>query len=89
MSKLPERDRPLLVGKDLDGQVKSFLPDLRSSGGMVSSAIPIAAAKDIVLAKDANLLAENGGSINLTNDWWSGCSTEWDLLNREQQQSSK
>ena len=89
MSTLPERGRPLLLGKDLDEQVKSFLQDLRSSGGMVYSTIPIAAAKDIVLAKDANLLAENGGSINLTNDWWSGCSTEWDLFSRKQQQSSK
>lgn len=69
--KLPERrrGRPLLLGKDLDDQVKAFVQDLRSSGSVVNTAITIAAAKGIVLAKDANLLAENGGSINLTKDW--------------------
>ena len=71
MSVLPEkpRGRPLLVGKELEDNVKSFEGELRSSGAIVNSAIVRAAARGIVVAKDANLLKENGGGINLTKDW--------------------
>ena len=64
-----QRGRPLLLGSELDDQVKSFVCEVRSSGGVVNSAIVKAAAKGIILAKDANLLQENGGGINLTKDW--------------------
>ena len=63
------RGRPLLLGSELEDQVKSFVREVRSSGGVVNSAIVKAAAKGIILAKDANLLQENGGGINLTKDW--------------------
>ena len=63
------KGRPLLLGKNLEGQAKSFLKDLRSSGGVINTAIMLAAVKGIVLATDANLLAENGGNINLKRDW--------------------
>ena len=49
--------------------MKSFACEVRSSWGVVNSAIVKAAAKGIILAKDANLLQENGGDINLTKDW--------------------
>ena len=48
--------------------MKSFVGQLRSSGAVVNSAIVRAAARGIILAKDANLLEENGGGINLTKD---------------------
>ena len=38
---------------------------LRSSGAVVNSAIVRAVARCIIFAKDANLLEENGGGINL------------------------
>ena len=70
VSALPEkpRGRPLLVAKELEDQVKSFVGELRNSGAVVNSAIVRAAARGIVVAKDANLLEENGGGINLTKD---------------------
>ena len=49
--------------------MKSFVGQLSSSGAVVNSAIVRAAARGIILAKDANLLEENGGGINLTKDW--------------------
>ena len=63
------RGRPLLIGSELEDQVKSFVGELRSSRAVVNSAIVRAAARGILLAKDANLLEENGGGINLTKDW--------------------
>ena len=50
------RGRPVLV------QVKSFVGQLISSRAVVNSAIVRAAARGIILAKDANLLEENEGA---------------------------
>ena len=62
------KGRPLLIGSELEEQVKSFVGQLRSSGAVVNSAIVRTAARDISLAKDANLLKENGGGINVTKE---------------------
>ena len=62
------RGRPLLIGSELEEQVKLFVGELRSSRAVVNSTIVRAAARGIILAKDANLLEENGGGINLTKD---------------------
>jgi len=59
----------LLIGEDLDRQVQQFIREVQASGGVVNTAITLAAAKGIVLAEDANLLSENGGYLNLTSDW--------------------
>ena len=50
MSMLSEkqRDGPLLLGSELDDHVKSFVCEVRSSGGVVNSAIVKAAAKGII-----------------------------------------
>ena len=63
MSVLSEksRGRPLLVGSELEEQVKSFVGQLRSSWAVVNSAIVRAAARGIILAKYANFLEENEG----------------------------
>ena len=70
VSVLSEKSRgsPLFIGSELEEQVKSFVGQLRSSGTVVNSAIVRAAARGIILAKDANLLEENGAGINLTKD---------------------
>ena len=56
------RGRPLLVGSELEEQVKLFVGQLRRSWAVVNSAIVRAAARGIILAKDANLLEENEGA---------------------------
>ena len=61
--------RPLLIGEDLDHQVQQFIREVQASGGVVNTALTLAATKGIVLAEDANLLSENGGYLNLTSDW--------------------
>ena len=71
VSELPEkkRGRPLLVGEDIEDQVKEYIREIRASGRVVNTAITLAAAKSIVFGKDANMLAENGGYLDLTRDW--------------------
>ena len=59
----------MLIGKDLERQVQEFIREVRSSGGVVNTPITLAAAKGIVLAKDANMLSQNGGYLNLTSEW--------------------
>ena len=68
---LPEkrRGRPLLIGEELEDKVKWFLTEVRKSGGVVNSQIAVGAAKGVIKARDANLLAENGGSIDIGKDW--------------------
>ena len=63
------RGRPLLIDSELEEQGKSFAGQLRSSVAVVNSSIVRVAARGIILAKDANLLEENRGGINLTKDW--------------------
>ena len=63
--------KPLLLGEELDKQVREYVKYLRDleCGAVVNSAIVIAAAEGIVMNKDSNLLACNGGGINLTKYW--------------------
>ena len=63
------RGRPLLLGEELEEQVKAFLLSVRSSGGIVNAPFATAVARGIVTTRDANLLAENGGPVNLTREW--------------------
>ena len=61
--------RPLLVGDELDKQVRQYLTDLRKRGCVINTRIAIAVGEGILLNKDANLLTSNGGGITLTKDW--------------------
>ena len=61
--------RPLLLGQNLDSQVKLYIQTLREGGGMVTTSVAMAAFTAIVRKADRNLLAENGGGITITNKW--------------------
>ena len=64
-----KKGRPLLIGEELDKQIRDYLQVLRKNGAPVNTAIVIACGYGIVRSKDANLLAINGGSITLSKDW--------------------
>ena len=83
LPEMPEnkQGRPLLLGEDLESQVKQFILELREHGSPVSTEVVVAAAKGIVEAKDSTLLIENGGTIDITKDWGRDCLVGWDLLN--------
>ena len=63
------RGRPLLLGEQLDKQVQAYITQLRSAGGVVNTPIVIAMGIGIVESHDANLLASNGGHVDLGKDW--------------------
>ena len=64
-----KRGRPLLLGEKMDKEVKSYICAVREGGGVVTTAIAMAAATAIVRGHDRNLLIENGGSIAITKTW--------------------
>ena len=55
----------MLIGEDLDRQVRVYLQVLRNNGAPVNTAAVIACGNGIIRSKDANLLAINGGSTAL------------------------
>ena len=64
-----KRGRPLLLGEELDTEVKRYIRAVREGGGVIDTAITMAAATAIVRKADRNLLAENGGPITITSNW--------------------
>ena len=64
-----KRGRPLLLGEQLDKQVRGYILYLRAHGCIINAHVVIAVGKGIVMGKDSNLLYSNGGSLVLTKDW--------------------
>ena len=61
--------RPLLLGDDLDRQVKEYVKYIQERGSVVNTAVVIAATEGIIMNKNSNLLSCNDGGILLTKDW--------------------
>lgn len=59
----------MLLGDDLDKQVKEYVKYLREHGGVVNTAAVIAAAEGIIMNRIVNLLLCNSRGILLTKDW--------------------
>ena len=59
----------MLLGKDLDTSVQNYINAMRKVGGVVNTAIVMAAANGIVAAKDPALLAQHGGYIEISKGW--------------------
>lgn len=72
VSELPvkKRGRKLLLGKDLDEKVQTYLRKVREGGGAVSAQIVISAARAILLKYNPSFLVELGGPADL-NRYWS------------------
>ena len=62
---LQKTGRPLMLGKELDKQVREYVRDLRAMGVTINTAVVLASAEGIIMHKDANLLQ----SIELTEGW--------------------
>ena len=71
VEELPEkrRGRPLLLGEEMEREVKCFIKASRELGTAVSTEVVMGTARGVVISHDANLLAENGGHIDITKDW--------------------
>ncbi len=64
-----KRGRPLLFGKNIDGQVQLYLHKIQENGGVVTASVIVAAARGIVMSRDCTHLAEFGGHIELSRQW--------------------
>ena len=58
-----KRGRPLLLGEEMDEQVRAYISELRANGCPINTAIVIATGQGIVKDYDSNLLSENGGHL--------------------------
>ena len=64
-----KRGQPLLIGEELDEQVREYIRELRREGVVINSDVAIAVGTGIVMNSNANLLVANSGHIDLTNNW--------------------
>ena len=84
-----KRGRKLMLGDELDENVKKMVNSVRNSGGVINSAIVMAAGKGIVLAKDRSLLVENGGHIGITKSWAQSFLRRMGMVKRKGTTSKK
>ena len=63
-----KRGRPLLIGEELDRQVRVYLNAVRECSGAVNTAIVIAVGTGIVM-KDRKFMACAGKDVVLSKDW--------------------
>ena len=83
------RGRPLLLGKELDDQVKAYILTMRDKGAVINSAIVTACASGVVKKHDANLLKCNGGHIEFTKHWASNFLERLGFVKRKASTSAK
>jgi len=71
ISELPQkhRGRPLLLGGELEEEVKLFIKAARKSGTIVNTRTVMATSRGVIISHDVNLLVENGRHFNITKDW--------------------
>ena len=71
IEELPQnrRRRPLLLGEEMEAEVKSFIEVTCEKEAIVNSHTVMATARGVVISHDANLLLENGGYIEITKSW--------------------
>ena len=81
--------RPLLVGEDVESQVRELIRESRASACVVNTAVIIGAATGIVKAKDANILIENGGYLDLSKEWAQRLMTRMGLVKRKGSTAAK
>ena len=75
--------RPLLLGLKLDQVVQNYVNALRTVGGVVNTAIVMAAAEGVVSARDAGLLVGHGGHIDITKTWAKSLLRRMGYVNRK------
>ena len=77
------RGRPLLLGEEMEREVQSFIKSSRELGTAVSTAVVMATTRGVVISHDANLLAENGGYIDITKDWAKRLLQRMNMVKRQ------
>ena len=85
MPRKKKQGRPLLLGNELDMQVREYIKYLRERGTAVNTAVVMASAEGIVKSKDANLLKGNGGfgGIEITKGWAQSLLSRMGMVKRK------
>ena len=86
-----ERGKLLLLGENLDHQVKCYLyiSAVREKQRIINTAITVACDEAIVKKVDKNLLSENGGSIKLKKVWAKSLLQRLNFVKRKATTSAK
>ena len=63
------RDRPKLIGEELDSEVCEYIHDLRGEGGVINTTIVQSIGRGVVLKRNKSLLPEFGGKLELSREW--------------------
>ena len=61
--------RPLLLGKEWDDKVKSFITALRRSGGSISTKLVIAGTTGLLQSAKPPILTQHGGTVSIDKSW--------------------
>ena len=61
--------RSLLLGQDLYKAVREYIEVTRAAGGVVNTAIVMAAAVGIISSRDVTKLSSHEGYVNITKTW--------------------
>ena len=75
--------RPLLLGEELEDEVKVFIKSTRESGSIVNTETVMGTARGVVISHDATLLVENSEYINITKDWAQRLLQRMNLVKRK------
>ena len=91
VTELPQKkmDRPLLLGRELDRHVQSYIMALHDNCAVINTIITIACAQGVVKNLDSKLLADNGGHINLTKFWAKNLMQRMGLVKRRASTKAK
>ena len=66
---LKKKGQPNLVSDDFMKKIKTIMIGTRAAGTAISRRIVMAIGNGVVMSNSPTLLKENGGSLELTEDW--------------------
>ena len=86
---LKKRGRPLLLGSELDDQVKCYIKDARAAGTPIDTTVVMASGEAIVRKTDKNLLKDSGGPIDITKTWAKSLLSRLGFVKRKANSTAK
>ena len=84
-----KRGRPSTLSEELSKELMSYIRVIREAGGIINTAIVIAAATGMVQKRDPTLLEYNGGHITLKKSWAKYFLKKMDYVKRKATTKSK
>ena len=78
-----------MVGDEVETKIRWFLSTIRQADGIVNYHIAIATARGVIKSKNANLLLENGGHMDINKDWVKRLLVRMNLVKRHMRTKAK